>query len=283
MTGPATLTGRSFFSPNLASEHFMNLLFIGDVFASPGRRIIAECLSEMVSSERIDLVIANAENAAGGFGITPAVAEELFTLGIDVLTTGNHIWDKREIYDYLDRQPRLLRPANYPGNLPGSGLHVGRARNGVEVAVLNLQGRTHMLAIDDPFRKADEMLNALDPSVKVRFLDFHAEITSEKVAMGWYLDGRVSAVIGTHTHVPTADTRILPQGTAYQTDAGMTGPYDSIIGIEKEIVLRRFLTGLPIRMEAARGKVELHSVVVAVDEGTGKAVSLRRCQIARDR
>ncbi len=283
MTGPATLTGRSFFSPNLASEHFMNLLFIGDVFASPGRRIIAECLSEMVSSERIDLVIANAENAAGGFGITPAVAEELFTLGIDVLTTGNHIWDKREIYDYLDRQPRLLRPANYPGNLPGSGLHVGRARNGVEVAVLNLQGRTHMLAIDDPFRKADEMLNALDPAVKVRFLDFHAEITSEKVAMGWYLDGRVSAVIGTHTHVPTADTRILPQGTAYQTDAGMTGPYDSIIGIEKEIVLRRFLTGLPIRMEAARGKVELHSVVVAVDEGTGKAVSLRRCQIARDR
>jgi metallophosphoesterase (TIGR00282 family) len=260
----------------------MNLLFVGDIVASPGRRIIAERLSEIISAERIDLAVANAENAAGGFGITPLVAEELFTLGLDVLTTGNHIWDKREILDYLDRQPRLLRPANYPGAVPGCGVHVGRARNGTEVAVINLQGRTHMLPIDDPFRKADEILSALDPAVKVRIVDFHAEITSEKVAMGWYLDGRVSAVLGTHTHVPTADTRILPKGTAYQTDVGMTGPYDSIIGIEKEIVLRRFLTGIPVRMEAARGKVELHAVIVEVDDATGSAVSIRRLAVARD-
>ncbi len=254
----------------------MNLLFIGDIFASPGRRIVAEHLSDIISNERIDLAVANAENAAGGFGITPLVAEELFAMGLDVLTTGNHIWDKKEIYEYLERQPRLLRPANYPGNSSGAGVHVGRARNGVEVAVINLQGRTHMLAIDDPFRKADEILNTLDPAVKVRLVDFHAEITSEKMAFGWYLDGRVSAVIGTHTHIATADTRILPGGTGYQTDAGMTGPYDSVIGMEKGTVLRRFLTGMPIRMEAARGSVELHSVILEVDETSGKAISMRR-------
>jgi hypothetical protein len=260
----------------------MNLLFIGDIFASPGRRIVAECLSEIVSQEKIDLVVANGENAAGGYGITPSIAEELFTMGIDVLTTGNHIWDKKDVYDYLDRQERLLRPANYPAGNAGRGVHIGRGRNGVEAAVINLQGRTHMIPIDCPFRKADEILNALDPAIKVRFVDFHAEITSEKMALGWYLDGRVSAVVGTHTHIPTADTRILPQGTAYQTDAGMTGSYDSIIGMEKSTVLRRFLTGLPVRMEAARGKVELHSVLVAVDEETGKAISMRRYEVERD-
>ena len=258
----------------------MKILFIGDIFASPGRRIVTDHLSEIISSEQIDLAVANAENAAGGFGITPMIAEELFALGLDVLTTGNHIWDKREIFEYLDRQPRLLRPANYPGNIPGRGVHVGRGRNGVEAAIINLQGRTHMLAIDDPFRKADEILSALDPSVKVRLVDFHAEITSEKVALGFYLDGRVSAVVGTHTHVPTADTRILPNGTAYQTDAGMTGPYDSIIGVEKAAILRRFLTGIPVRMEPARGKVELHSVILEVDESTGKSVSIRRHSVA---
>jgi metallophosphoesterase (TIGR00282 family) len=261
----------------------MNILFIGDIFASPGRRIVAECLPEIISSERIDLAVANAENAAGGFGITPLVAEELFSMGLDVLTTGNHIWDKKEVYEYLDRQPRLLRPANYPGMNPGRGYHVGRGRNGVEAAVINLQGRTHMLPIDCPFRKADEILNAIGPDVKVRLIDFHAEITSEKVALGWYVDGRVSAVFGTHTHIPTADTRILPRGTAYQTDAGMTGPYDSIIGIEKEIVLRRFLSGLPIRMESARGGVELHAVIVEVDERSGQAVSVRRYSVERGR
>jgi hypothetical protein len=260
----------------------MNLLFIGDVFASPGRRIVAENLARIVSTERIDLAVANVENAAGGFGVTPQIAEELFELGLDVLTTGNHVWDKREIGDYLERQPRLLRPANYPGASPGRGVHVGRGRNGVQAAVINLQGRTHMLPIDDPFRKADEILAALDPAVKVRLVDFHAEITSEKQALGCYLDGRVSAVIGTHTHVPTSDTRILPGGTAYQTDAGMTGPYDSIIGVDKGVILRRFLTGIPVRMEAARGKVELHSVIVEVDEATGAATSIRRYTIAPD-
>ncbi len=260
----------------------MRILFIGDVFASPGRRIVAESLSGLISSERLDLVVANGENAAGGFGITPAIADELFAMGIDVITTGNHVWDKKEVFDYLDRQPRVLRPANYPGSLPGSGVHVGRGRNGVEAAVVNLQGRTHMLAIDCPFRKADEILAQIDPAVKVRFVDFHAEITSEKVAMGRYLDGRVSAVIGTHTHIPTADARILPNGTAYQTDAGMTGAYDSIIGVETAIILRRFLTGLPVRMEPAKGKVELHSVVVEVDEETGRAVSVRPLVIERD-
>ena len=260
----------------------MNLLFIGDVFASPGRRAVAECLSEIVTAERIDLVVANGENAAGGFGITPLVAEELFTMGVDVLTTGNHIWDKREIYDYLDRQPRLLRPANYPGQSPGSGVHVGRARNGVEAAVINLQGRTHMLAIDDPFRKADEILAALDPAVKVRLVDFHAEITSEKMAMGWYLDGRVSAVIGSHTHIPTADTRILPGGTAYQTDCGMTGPYRSVIGVDTETILQRFLSSLPVRMEASRLTPELHAVILDVDEATGKARAMRRHAIGGD-
>jgi len=260
----------------------MNVLFVGDIIGAPGRRILAERLGGLISEERIHLVVGNAENAAGGRGVTPQVAEDLFNLGIDVLTSGNHIWDKREVNDYLERQPRLLRPANYPGQPPGRGLCLVRARNGVQAAVINLQGRAHMLPIDCPFRKADEILRALDSAVKVRVVDFHAEITSEKVAMGWYLDGRVSAVCGTHTHVPTADTRILPGGTALQTDVGMTGPADSIIGVEKDIVLRRFLTSLPVRMDPAKGRVELHSVVIEVDEETGRAISIRRRALEQD-
>jgi metallophosphoesterase (TIGR00282 family) len=259
----------------------MNLLFIGDIFASPGRRIVADHLNDIVETNQIDLSIANAENAAGGFGLTPSVAEELFGLGLDILTSGNHIWDKRDVYDYFVRQPRLLRPANYP-DAPGAGVAVVRGRNGTECAVLNLQGRVYMPSVDCPFRKADQILGALDPSIKVRFVDFHAEVTSEKIAMGWYLDGRVSAVIGTHTHVPTADTRILRNGTAYQTDCGMTGPYRSVIGVETDIILRRFLTGMPVRMEAARGEPELHAVIVDVDEMTGKARSVRRHAIRGD-
>ena len=259
----------------------MNILFIGDIFASPGRRIVADHLQDIVEANRIDLTIANAENAAGGFGLTPAIAEELFGLGLDVLTSGNHVWDKREVYDYLRRQPRLLRPANYP-EAPGQGVIVWRARNGVDCAVINLQGRTYMASTDCPFRKADEILGALDPAIKVRFVDFHAEATSEKIALGWYLDGRVSAVIGTHTHVPTADTRILPGGAAYQTDCGMTGPYHSVIGVQTDIVVQRFLTGLPVRMEAARQNPELHAVIVEVDETTGKARAIRRHAIGGD-
>lgn len=257
----------------------MNLLFIGDIFASPGRGIVYDRLQHIVTTERIDLVIANVENSAGGFGVTPAIAEEMLSSGVDVMTTGNHVWDKREIYDYLPRQPRLLRPANYAAELPGVGLYTGKARNGVHVAVMNLQGRAQMPATDCPFRKADELLASIDPAIKVRFVDFHAELTSEKMAMGWYLDGRVSAMVGTHTHIPTADTRVLPGGMAYQTDAGMTGPYDSVIGVEKSVILRKFLTSLPVRMEAAKGSVELHAVIVTVDPETGKAIAAKRYEV----
>jgi metallophosphoesterase (TIGR00282 family) len=253
-----------------------NLLFIGDIFGSPGRNLVARHLKQIVETETIDLTIANGENAAGGFGITPQLAEELFGYGINVLTSGNHIWDKREIYDYFAREQRLLRPGNYPEELPGSGVIVVEARNGVECAIINLQGRAMMAAIDCPFRKADAIIADLPENVKVRFVDFHAEATSEKMSMGWYLDGRVSAVIGTHTHVPTADTRILTNGTAYQTDAGMTGPYHSVIGVDKDIILQRFLTQMPVRMEAARHGGELHGVIVEVDESTGRATAVRR-------
>jgi metallophosphoesterase (TIGR00282 family) len=259
----------------------MNILFIGDIFGSPGRRIVADHLHDIVETNHIDLSIANAENSAGGFGLTPALAEDLLALGLDVLTSGNHIWDKREIAEYLDRQPRVLRPANYPAGT-GKGVFVFRAKSGAECAIINLQGRVYMPNIDCPFRKADQILRELDPAVKVRFVDFHAEVTSEKMAMGWHLDGRVSAMVGTHTHIATADTRILPGGTAYQTDCGMTGPYESVIGVETDIVLQRFLTGIPVRMEAAKGRPELHAVIVDVDESTGKARSIRRHAINGD-
>jgi metallophosphoesterase (TIGR00282 family) len=259
----------------------MNILFIGDIFASTGRSIVAEYLAGLIREHHIDLVIANGENSAGGFGITPLIAEELLALGIDVLTGGNHSFDKREIYDYLDRQPRLLRPANYPGGLPGNGVYTSVTKAGVPYAIFNLQGRSAMANIDCPFRKADDLLAAVEPGIKVRFVDFHAELTSEKVAMGWYLDGRVSAVIGTHTHIPTADSRILPGGTAYQSDAGMTGPYRSVIGVDKDTVLRRFLTGLGGRMEAAKEGAELHGVRIGIDEATGKARTIDRVCVYR--
>lgn len=254
----------------------MKILFIGDIFASGGRGIVAENLNRLISEYKVDLAIANAENSAGGFGITPLIAEELLSLGLDVLTGGNHSFDKREIHDYLSHQPRLLRPANYPNGLPGSGVYQGIARNGVPYAVVNLQGRAHMASIDCPFRKADELLNSLDAAVKIRIVDFHAELTSEKVAMGWYVDGRATAMLGTHTHIPTADERVLPGGLAYQTDTGMTGPYESVIGVDKDTILRRFLTGLTGRMEAARHGIELHGALVTADESTGKAIQIQR-------
>jgi metallophosphoesterase (TIGR00282 family) len=257
----------------------MNILFIGDIFAGPGRRIAGQHLQAIVSAEKIDLAIANVENSAGGFGATPAVVQELFAMGFDVLTSGNHIWDKREIYDFFAREPRLLRPANYAEGLPGAGVYTGKARNGEPYAVINLQGRVYMPTTDCPFRAADRILASLAPEIKVRFVDFHAEVTSEKMAMGWHLDGRVSAVVGTHTHVPTADARILPRGTAYQTDAGMTGPYDSVIGVERGPVLHRFLTQLPVRFEAARGNVQLRGVIVGVNGATGLATSIKPVDI----
>ncbi len=254
----------------------MNLLFIGDVYASTGRNLVASHLAELQATYAVQLTIVNVENAAGGFGVTPQIAEDFLSMGVDVLTTGNHVWDKREFHEYLERNSRALRPANYPADLPGQGLTILEARNGVACAVMNLQGRAHMVPIDCPFRKADELLGQIPAEVKVRFVDFHAELTSEKVAMGWHLDGRVSGMVGTHTHVPTADTRILPGGTGYQTDCGMTGPYEGVIGADRELVLKKFLTSLPVRLEAARRGGELHGVLLAVEETTGKCTSIER-------
>ena len=254
----------------------MKLLFIGDIFGHAGRSIVGDHVADIRATQGIDVVIANGENSAAGFGITPGIAQDLLGYGIDVLTTGNHIWDKKEIMDYLPRQPRLLRPANYPDPAPGAGVFVHETKSGAKCAVINIQGRVYMPPTDCPFKKVDQILAALPADVKVRFVDFHAEVTSEKITMGWYLDGRVSAMVGTHTHIPTADTRILPGGTAYQTDCGMTGPYDSVIGVEKEPILRKFLTSMPVKMEPAKNMVELHSVIVEVDDLTGKAISARR-------
>jgi len=254
----------------------MNILFIGDIFAAAGRSMVAENISSILHDRQIDLAIANSENSAGGFGVTPQIAEELFALQIDVLTGGNHSFDKREIIDYMASQPRLLRPANYPAGVAGSGIYKGATRSGIPYAVINLQGRAQMANIDCPFRKADEIMNALDPAIRIRFVDFHAELTSEKMAMGWHLDGRATAMVGTHTHIPTADTRVLAGGLGYQTDAGMTGPYNSVIGVEKESIVKRFLTGVTAKMEAAKDGLELHGVIVNADESTGKARSIER-------
>lgn len=262
----------------------MRILFIGDIFGRPGRTIVRDKLLEIVREYRVDLVLANGENAAAGFGITPALAEDLLDLGIDVLTTGNHIWDKREIVDYFasangdvhSPARRVLRPANYAKDLPGTGLYQGR-KNNVAYAVINLQGRVFMASNDDPFRVADGLLKQL--SEKIVFVDMHAEATSEKVALGWYLDGRVTAVVGTHTHIPTADERVLPGGTAYITDVGMTGPYEGVIGVKKELIIGRFLNNMPVRFEPATGDTRLCAVVVDADEATGKARSIERIML----
>ena len=259
----------------------MRILFIGDIFGRPGRTIVRERLAGLVKEQQADLIIANGENAAAGFGITPQLAEELFDFGIDVITTGNHVWDKREIVEYFEsangnpHSParRVLRPANYPAGMPGAGYYEGR-KGDVPYAVMNLQGRVFMASNDDPFRKADEILKKIE--AKVIFVDVHAEATSEKISMGWYLDGRVTAVVGTHTHIPTADERVLPNGTAYITDVGMTGPYDSVIGVKKELVVGKFLNNMPVRFEAATGDVRLCGVLVDCDEHTGKARKIHR-------
>jgi len=259
----------------------LRILFIGDIFGRPGRNIVQEKLASLVRTHSIDLIIANGENSAAGFGITGQIAEELFELGVDVLTSGNHIWDKREIVDYFqmaDGNPhsparRLLRPANYPAELPGWGWYEG-VKGDFHYAVINLQGRVFMASNDDPFRTADQLIKMT--TAKVIFVDIHAEATSEKISMGWYLDGRVTAVVGTHTHVPTADDRVLPNGTAYITDVGMTGPYESVIGVKKELVVGKFLNNMPVRFEAASGDVRLCAVVVDCDETTGRARSIQR-------
>ena len=266
----------------------MRILFIGDIFGRPGRTIVHERLRELQNQYNVELTIANGENAAGGFGITPQIAEELFELGTDVITTGNHIWDKREIIEYLNSANgnetslarRVLRPANYPAGSPGFGWYQGRTRSGVDYAVINVQGRVFMANNDDPFRVVDELLKRI--TAKVIVVDLHAEATSEKVALGWYLDGRVTAVLGTHTHVPTADEKVLPGGTAVQTDVGMTGPYDGVIGVQKELIVQKFLTNMPSRFEPAVEDVRLCAAVIDCDPVTGSASSIERIMLKQE-
>lgn len=262
----------------------MRIFFIGDIYARPGRQVVRDHLADIVARERIDLVVANGENAAAGFGLTPALADELLGYGIAVLTTGNHVWDQKELAAWWTQSEaardevarRVLRPANYPAPLPGRGLYCGEVR-GEPYAVLNLQGRIFMTPLDCPFQTADRLLATLDPACKTILVDMHAEATSEKQALGWYLDGRVTAVLGTHTHVPTADERVLAGGTAFQTDVGMTGAFAGVIGARREEVLRRLLTGYPVRLEPAEGDVRLCGCIIESEEG--RARSIERFQL----
>ena len=257
----------------------MKVLFIGDIFGEPGRRALARAVPRLVAQRQIDIVIGNGENAAGGFGITPELAEELFDLGLSVITTGNHAWDKKEILDYFPRQPRLLRPANYPSGVPGNGSVVVESAGGEQLGVLQLMGRAYMPTLDCPFQVAKKELAALKKRTAAVIVDMHAEATSEKMAMGHYLDGEVVAVVGTHTHVQTADDQILPKGTAYLTDIGMTGPLHSVIGVKKELAIEKFLTGMPRRFEVASGPSVFCAVLLELDARLGKALSIERIRI----
>jgi 2',3'-cyclic-nucleotide 2'-phosphodiesterase len=257
----------------------MNVLLIGDITGSPGRNILKEKLKHIQQQEDIGFTIANAENAAGGSGVTENIANELFSYGIDVLTTGDHIWKKKEAVEFIAREERLLRPANYPESAPGFGCNVFKARTGEAVGVVNLIGRVFMQAVDCPFRKAKECVEKLRKDTSTIFVDIHAEATSEKVAMGWFLDGLVSCVFGTHTHIQTADERLLHKNTAYITDIGMTGPMDSVIGRKKEQILERFLTQMPVKFEMAEDDVRMHGAIVEVDTKTGRALSIKRIEI----
>jgi metallophosphoesterase (TIGR00282 family) len=254
----------------------MKVFFVGDIVGRRGRKVVRRMIPALRRENDIDLIIANVENSAGGFGITPAIAREILAMGVDVMTSGNHIWDKKEVLQCMGNEPRLLRPHNYPPGVPGSGAYEGVTRQGIRFGVLNLQGRVFMPNIDCPFRCAEEQVSRLRKRTEVLIVDFHAEATSEKLALGWFLDGRVSAVLGTHTHVPTADTRLFPKGTAYVSDVGMTGCYDSVIGVSVETALPRFLTGMPTRFAGATGLASLASVLLDIDESTGLARSIRR-------
>ena len=256
----------------------MKLLLIGDVVGKPGRAALLDRLQDIKEQHAIDFTVMNAENVAGGFSITPAIGDLLFSSGIDVMTSGNHIFDKHEVIDYIQRQPRLLRPANYPPDTPGHGIWVGEVK-GVRIAVMNLLGRIFMQPADDPFRVANELLASLPAEVKVRIVDMHAEATSEKMAMGWFLDGRVSAVVGTHTHVQTADERILHEGTAYLTDLGMTGSYGGVIGMKKGDIINRFTSPIHRKPDHSKSEVRICGAVVDVDEETGRARTIERINL----
>ena len=256
----------------------MNILFIGDIVGSPGREAIKKLLPELKKEYKLDFVAANAENAAGGSGITQKIAQELFDCGVDVLTSGDHIWKKREIIEFINQEGRVLRPANFPSGAPGRGCAVFKTKNNLKVGVVNINGRVFMEALDCPFKTALSCFEELTKETNIIIVDIHAEATSEKVALGWFLDGKVSAVMGTHTHIQTADEKILPKGTAFITDVGMTGPYDSVIGRKIENVLERFLTSIPVRFEVASENIQLHGVVIDIDEKTGRARSITRIQ-----
>lgn len=253
----------------------MNVLFIGDVVGNPGRRAIKELLPELKREYSIDFCIANGENAAGGSGITYVVAQELYKSGIDAITMGNHVWSKKEIFSFIESDTKIIRPANYPEGLPGKGSAVISNNNG-KIGIINLMGRIYMEPVECPFRTADKEVEILKNSVRIIIVDMHAEATSEKTALAWYLDGKVSGVIGTHTHVQTADERILPFGTGFITDVGMTGPYEGIIGVKRNTVIEKFITFMPARFELEKGKIQLNAVVLEIDDSTGKTIEMHR-------
>jgi len=257
----------------------MKVLYIGDIMGEPGRRAVARVIPRLVSQRKIDVVVGNGENVAGGFGITPELAEELFSMGLSAITTGNHAWDKKEILDYFPRERRLLRPANYPEGVPGQGSVVIETAGGEELGILQLMGRAYMPTLDCPFQTAKREMARLKKRVATVLVDMHAEATSEKMAMGHYLDGEATAVVGTHTHVQTADEQILPRGTAYLTDIGMTGPLHGVIGIKKELAIEKFLTGMPRRFEVASGPTVFCAVLIELDARIGKALSIERIRI----
>jgi len=256
----------------------MKILFLGDIFGKPGRICVSKEIVNLVSKHEVDIVVANGENAAGGIGINPNIASTLLNLGIDVLTSGNHIYKKKEIYDYINNEPRLLKPANFPPKTPGNGFYFvsNRKTRGKKIAVTNICGRVFVENLDCPFRTIDEILDILHRETNIIIVDFHAEVTSEKMAMGWYLDGRVSAVVGTHTHVQTADERILPEGTAYISDVGMVGPRDSVIGVKKELVIERFIKMMPQKFTVASDDNWINGVLIGIDDDTGLALSIKR-------
>jgi metallophosphoesterase (TIGR00282 family) len=258
----------------------VRILFIGDIFGRPGRDVAQRAIPPLVRKYELDLVVANVENSAAGFGVTGDIAETILRMGVDVMTSGNHVWDKKEVLEYIPRQPKLLRPANFPAGVPGRGAWVGSSRAGVPVAVINIMGRVFMAPLDDPFSVVQREIEAVRAKARVIIVDFHAEASSEKIAMGWHLDGKVTAIFGTHTHVQTADERILPKGTAYLTDVGMTGPHDSIIGVTIDAALGRFLNGMPAKFEAASGGARLNAIVITADPASGRATGIERLNLS---
>lgn len=255
----------------------LHVLFIGDIVGKPGRQAVGQLLKPLMEEYRIEVAIANGENAAGGNGITPEVAQELFDMGIDFLTMGNHVWDQRSILPFIEREQRLIRPANYPAGTPGRGYGFVRF-TGSKIGILNLSGRVFMAPLEDPFSQAIRWINVIRAETPIIIVDFHAEATSEKMALGWFLDGKVTAVLGTHTHIQTADARLLENGTAYITDVGMTGPRDSVLGVKKEVIINRFLTQMPAKFELAAGRLQINAVILDIDQSSGKARSIQAIQ-----